>query len=159
MPAVYADLTELTIRLGGAGQNINKVAATVVQHAATDIQKEAMSRAPVKTGKLRGSIQVQLKDANTVQIGPTVPYGTYQEFGTGERGEFPTGPYEIRPKNKPYLVFRTKSGSLVRTKLVHHRGVPPQPYMRPAAQAVLDKIAPDLAQKGALLITKGQHAT
>lgn len=158
MPAAYGDLTALIARLNaGSGESIKKTAHKVIADAAVMVQKEAMALAPVKTGRLRGSITVKINKGQAV-IGPSVPYGVFQEFGTGTRGEFKGAMYEIRPKNAAYLVFKTKDGKRVRTKLVRHPGIKGKPYMRPAVTHVLSDVAPDILQAGALLITKGPNA-
>lgn len=149
--AASADLTSLATGFAKAGSDITQIASTLIKDAATQIQSVSQSLAPVKTGALRSSITITYETSTKAIIGPHVIYGAYQEFGTGSRGEFPTGPYEIRPRNKKYLTFKI-NGRWVRTKLVKHPGVAAQPYMRPATKQVIDNMAPDLAQQGALKI-------
>ena len=158
MPAASADLRQLAQDLRGAGQDIERVAAILVQQTAQKVQQLANANAPRDTGKLAASITITYVDRLTAVIGPTATYGVFQEFGTGTKGEFPGQPYEIRPKTKPYLVFKTKSGKTVVTRLVHHPGVKAQPFMRPAAVQALDPFAGELLAKGLLLITKGPRS-
>ena len=67
-------------RLGARG-------AAVLRRAALAIQADAQALAPVDTGALRSSISTTVEGdgrfgAMTAEIGPTVEYGIYQEFGT-----------------------------------------------------------------------------
>jgi HK97 gp10 family phage protein len=150
--AATADLSALAAQMAKAGTSIQQEAEHIIKDAATQIQSVAQSLAPVKTGALRQSITITYLTSTKAVIGPHVIYGAYQEFGTGSRGEFPTGPYEIKPKNKQFLVFKTKDGRWIRTKHVIHPGVKAQPYMRPAVKQVIDNMAPELAKQGALKI-------
>lgn len=158
MTAASADLRQLAADLSSASKvGMFRAAADVVRTTATAVQAEARSKAPMRTGKLRNSIQVTYTSPLSASVGPTVPYGPYQEFGTATRGEFPGPMYEIRPVRASKLAFKI-DGKWVFTKLVKHPGIPPRPYMRPAIQTVLGKMAPELARTGALLVTKGPNA-
>lgn len=158
MSAASADLRSLAADLAYAsGEGIARAAAETVRSYAGAIQQLARQYAPVSTGRLRDSIIVTFTSATQAVIGPTVDYGAYQEFGTGSRGEFPGGPYVIRPRNARALAFKV-DGHLVVTKEVHHPGVPPVAYMRRATVAALDPMAAELAERGALLVTLGPRA-
>jgi phage gpG-like protein len=155
MSAASADLRALAADLAAAsGAGIESAAAEVVRDYATDTQRQAMAYAPVKTGALRSSITVRFDGPTTAIIGPQVPYGPYQEFGTATQGEFPGPVYEIRPKNAAALSF-VVDGRRVVTQRVKHPGVKPKRYMRRAITDVLGPMAAELARRGALLITKG----
>lgn len=159
MTAASADLRQLAEDLRGAGQNIEKVAATTIQRTAQQVQQIAAGNAPRSTGKLSASITITWVDHLTAVIGPSALYGVFQEFGTGSRGEFPGHPYEIRPKSPGgHLVFKV-NGKTVVARVVHHPGVKAQPFMRPAAIQALDPFAGELIEKGLLLITKGPRST
>jgi HK97 gp10 family phage protein len=158
MPAASADLYKLAERLSFAShEGINQAASEVVRTYAERIKTTAQSLAPIKTGALQHSIAIGYEGELKATIGPHVTYGVYQEFGTGTRGEFPTGPYQIKPKKGKYLTFKI-NGQWVRVKMVNHPGIPAHPYMRPAVQQVLSDFADELAQAGALQITKGPNA-
>lgn len=158
MTAASADLRQLSADLAYAsGEGIDKVALQLIQETAVKVQTLAAAAAPVDTGKLAASIQITWVDRLVAEISPTVPYGAYQEFGTGTRGEFPGKMIEIRPKDKPYLVFQV-GGKTVYAKVVRHPGVHAQPFMRPAAIQALDPYAGELAERGQLLITKGPRS-
>lgn len=155
--AAYADLTSLAKDLHAANTNIRPAAHNLLQQTAVQVQSTAQALAPRKTGALANSITMVWNDDLTVTIAPTVEYAAYQEYGTAERGEFGGEPYTITPK-KPGGVLVFKVGNrVVFAKKVVNPGVPPHPYMRPALLNVLGNLAPQLAETGALVITRGTH--
>lgn len=157
MTAASADLISLARDLSYAsGLGIERAAAEVLRDHASNIQNLAMQYAPVKTGALRASIQVTFDGALRVTIGPTVPYGPYQEFGTGTRGDFPTSAYTIRPRNAAALSY-VSGGKRVVTMKVTHPGIRARRYMRHAVEVDLGPLADQLARAGALLITEGPN--
>lgn len=158
--AAVADLTSLAEDLSFAQQKgIDQAAQEIITQTAQLVQAEAQTRAPVKTGRLRESISIAYNKPLTATIGPKVDYGVYQEFGTGERGEFAGTAYEIKPK-KQGGTLRFKVGSkTVYTRLVRHPGIRPRRYMRNGLQAAIGQAMTDkLLKAGALLITKGDKA-
>lgn len=158
MTAASADLTSLLGNFASAKANAPKAAAEMIRTIAEKVRSEAATNAPFKTGALRNSITITYESPLRASIGPQVPYGVYQEYGTGSKGEFPGQPYEIRPKSSDgRLVFKTKDGKWVSAKLVKHPGIPARPYMRPALTAALGDAASELAASGALNITRGSR--
>lgn len=155
--AATADLTALAQDLTYASQQGYAQAATqVIQQAAQQVQKIAQTLVPVKSGALRDSITIRYPDVLSAEIGPTLNYGTYQEYGTGTRGEFPTGMYQIKPVRARALVFKV-SGKKVYAKIVNHPGIRPRPFMRPALVKVLgDQLTEDMLEAGVLAITRGR---
>ena len=97
---------------------------------------DMMSKAPVKSGRLLGSIQKQAEGLSG-SVGPTVPYAVYVEYGTL--------PHEIRPMFASVLRFDV-GGKIVFTTLVHHPGTRPQPFVRETVEDLKEKIA-ELWQK------------
>lgn len=87
---VRIDLSELRAvgaRVAGSGGRIGAVSAAVLRKTAYDIEADAKALAPVDTGALRSSISTSISGdgrngAMTAEIGPTVEYGVYQEYGT-----------------------------------------------------------------------------
>ena len=63
------------------GKNINDAANATVKGMCEEIQQMAKQFAPVKTGKLRNSIKVKVKD-NSGEVYSDVPYAGYVENGT-----------------------------------------------------------------------------
>lgn len=158
MTAASADLRQLAADLAYAShEGIDKVAEQLIRETAMKVQALGAAKAPRKTGALASSIQITYLSPTEVVIGPSQPYGTYQEFGTGSKGEFPGHAYEIRPKNKPNLVF-TVNGKVVYARVVHHPGVSAHPFMRPAAVEALEPYSDELLRRGQLLLTKGPRS-
>lgn len=97
---------------------------------------DMMSRAPVRTGALLGSIQKQSAGLSG-SVGPTVPYAIYVEYGTM--------PHEIRPVNARVLAFEV-GGKMVFTPIVHHPGTKPDPFIQQTVEDTKAKI-PELWQE------------
>ena len=157
--AASADLSSLAKDLAEAsGRSIQMAAQKVVMDTAMTVQAEAQSRAPVKSGRLRNSISIRYPNPLTAIIGPQVEYGVYQEFGTGSRGEFPTGPYTITAK--PGKLLRFKVGAkVVFARSVTHPGVRARHYMRDGLEAAIgSQMLDQLAKAGAAQITRGPNA-
>lgn len=86
--ALASRFTTLSGRLGAR-------AAAVLRKTAFDIEADAKALAPVDTGALRASISTTVtgdgrNGSMTAEIGPTVEYGVFQEFGTSTQ---PGQPY------------------------------------------------------------------
>lgn len=92
----------------------------------------AKMNAPFATGQLRESIGYQIV-GDTVVITSSDPKAPFVEYGTGSRGEMPTGPYVIEPKRAKALKFEV-GGKTVFAKRVIHPGVRPRPFLRPATR-------------------------
>ena len=156
-PAATADLTTLLKNLQGAPAETQKLMYDLVDKTASKVMQIARSKAPVRTGALRESINVKKPKPNIAVIGPDVEYGVYQEFGTASMGEFGGKPYEILPKKGKYLVF-TIDGKKIFAKKVVHPGVKAKYYMRGALETVLKPFVDELAEIGAVSIVKGKNA-
>lgn len=151
--ANFVDLTRLVADLERAADRAEFSATDVLQHAGTQIQAGAISRAPVKTGRLRSSIRMWVEPLR-VTVGPDpriADYGSYVEYGTGVRGEFPGQVYEIRPKTASALRFKV-GNKVIYAKVVRHPGNYPHPYMRPALTSWLDSLGDDIALVGVQMI-------
>lgn len=156
-PVAYLDVTQLVADL----TTISTLPpAKITENIMTDVGKEiedrARAKAPMKTGKLKASIVAKYENGALVIDAP-VPYAMYQEFGTGTRGEYPTGMYQIKPKNAKFLHFKV-GGKDVFAKVVNHPGIKAHPYLRPATRDAVMALAPKLAANGALKITKGPNS-
>jgi len=154
--AASADIFALAEDLHAAGLDINNSVHQILTETAQQVQANAVSLAPHKTGALQQSIQIRWIDVNTVEIYPSMPYGVYQEFGTGTRGEFGGQMYTIKPKKPDGVLVFKKGGVTVYTREVHHPGIPAHPFMRPALIQALGPFADQLAKQGALQITQGK---
>lgn len=80
-------------------------------------------------GKMLDKTQGGLKHANEPGHNNTSAWvANNKEYAAAH--QFGTRPYTIRPKNKPYLAFPVGDKKWIRTKEVHHPGLPPRPFMR-----------------------------
>ena len=102
------------------------------------VKGQAKSRAPIKTGQLKGSIDHEVK-GEQVAVFTNVEYGAAIEFGLE--------PMLIKVKNKKVL----SNGKTFFGKSVIHPGTNPQPFLRPSIFGNVDKInnimARELASK------------
>ena len=160
MPAAYAELSGLADNFAHAsGQSFRAAAAELVDSYAIQTASLAQSFAPVKTGDLRDSITVSRPSPLTAIIGPHVDYGPYQEFGTRTRGEFGGPPaYDIHPKKPGGMLKFQVGGKTVYARVVHHPGVRPHPYMRPAFERIVTPFGQSLAQLGGSYVKYGKYA-
>ena len=79
----YEDLLKLSADLGKASYEVTRKAQLVVAKTAHDIEADAKSFAPVDTGTLRNSISTTISNGGlSAEIGPTVHYAPYLEYGT-----------------------------------------------------------------------------
>jgi HK97 gp10 family phage protein len=96
--------------------------AAATQESCELIQTLEQGYAPVDTGALRDSITIDPPnegDASVTQsVGPHVSYASYQEYGTGMRGD-PTAPY---------------------AHVMSWPGIPAHPFVRPAMDEARGKV-------------------
>jgi len=88
------------------------------------VRREAVSRAPYKSGNLRRSI-VEYHNGNSMEVGTNVVYGAIHEYGG-----------IIRPINGKYLTFK-KGNKFIRVKQVT---MPARPFIGPALYAKTQEI-------------------
>jgi len=141
-----ADVTRLADALHRASQESGATTQQVLIQSANHILAEMEVRTPVRTGNLRGSLGIKI-ETNRVIIGPDehrAPYAGYVEFGTR--------PHDIRPKKPGGVLVFTVGGTKVYTKLVHHPGTHPHPYVRPAFQAWVDSLGTMAAEANVKVI-------
>lgn len=81
MPADFTQVAKLAADLGKASAEATRKASLVVQKTASGIENDAKQFAPVDTGALRNSISATVRSLHA-EIGPTVNYAPYIEFGT-----------------------------------------------------------------------------
>lgn len=89
------------------------------QGIANDLRNALLDSVPVDTGRLKGSIKVQIKDDEIVI--EMNDYGLYVEYGTP--------PHIIRPKNKNSLKWKSGDKTYF-AKVVQHPGTRPNPFIR-----------------------------
>lgn len=156
--AATADLTKLIGNLQYAHQNIKAVSEEILDETGEKVLVLMQEHAPVRTGRLRASIRV-VKTPGTRVIGPQgISYDKYQEYGTGIRGEFPTSEYVIRPRTPGGKLHFEIDGKHIAASEVHHPGIPPHPFARPAAKKALENISQTYGTQAKALITQGKKA-
>lgn len=131
-----ADIQKLADALRQSAQTAPMTTHEVLVQSAQYIKQDMESRVPVRTGKLKQSISIQV-NTDSVVIGPHTDYAAYVEFGTK--------PHEIRPKNGKTLAWRGPNG-MVYAKVVHHPGTRAQPYVRPAFNDWVDALGQAAAE-------------
>lgn len=93
-----AELSKLAADLEAGAAKVEPNAAAVVKKVAFDIEAAAKLAAPVDTGDLQGSISTDIGgDGLSAEIGPTVEYGYYVEYGTHNEDE------SVRTEPQPYM--------------------------------------------------------
>ena len=125
-------------------QELEKKFQSILQVAAQKAYETAVERAPAagqgpySTGQMRQSIRLQKTGDYEYTIFCPMPYGVYNEFGTGPRGkatgampEFPDDPV-ISYHGGEVLVTRWRGRILDEPYIRHTQGMEAQPFMRPA---------------------------
>lgn len=125
-----ADITKLADALRESAGDADITTMNVMVHSANYLKAEMEARVPVRTGKLKQSIEVR-PQGDKVIVGPDTFYANYVEFGTK--------PHVIEAKNKKALAF-TMNGQKVVVKKVNHPGTRAQPFVRPAFDAWVDTL-------------------
>lgn len=128
----------ITVEVQQRGLDIKILADKISSEILPELVKKAAdyayalmsAKAPVRSGRLLGSIREQIRGLEAT-VGPTVPYAVYVEYGTS--------PHEIRPVFASVLRFEV-GGRIVFTPVVHHPGTRPQPFIRETAEATREKI-------------------
>lgn len=94
---ISVDLSEVRAvgsQVAFAGGRIGRVGSLLLRRTASAIEADAKALAPVDTGTLRASISTTLtgdgrNGSMTAEIGPTVEYGVFQEYGTSTQSGQP----------------------------------------------------------------------
>ena len=128
----------IQVQVSQRGLDLSLVADKVEEKLLPGLVKKAAdyayalmsAKAPVRSGRLLGSIREQVRGLEAT-IGPTVPYAIYVEYGTR--------PHEIRPVYASVLRFEVE-GKIVFTPIVHHPGTRPQAFVRETADVTKEKI-------------------
>lgn len=85
MAADVSQLEELADRAAKLGGRVRRVTAKEVATATRDLVAESQSRAPVRTGALRDSIQGSARGLRG-EVSSDLEYSAYVEFGTAHHG-------------------------------------------------------------------------
>lgn len=94
---INVDLSQvraLGSRMSSAGGRVGAKGSRALRKTAFDIQADAQVLAPVDLGTLRDSISTEFtgdgrNGSMSAEIGPTVEYGIYQEYGTSTQSGTP----------------------------------------------------------------------
>lgn len=126
-----------------------QVAAVKAYEVAVERAPAAME-GPYSTGKMRQSIRFQKTGKLEYTIFCPMPYGIYNEFGTGPRGSRTGRWVELDAKNDPFFGIKYHSGVVgithyrdhmfVFPRERHTEGMQAQPFLRPALVAGLEWI-------------------
>lgn len=142
------NLPELQARFKQAPDITARHVLTAGNKSLVALQGTAKQLAPVDSSRLRQSILISpmRRSGNRLSgsVGTTVDYAEAQETGTGIYGPRKR---PIRPKSKPYLVFKTKSGKWVRVKEV--KGSRGRWYMKGSVEKNQPKIDTYFSQAAA----------
>lgn len=156
----YTDLTNLAEDLT-AIQGGSLRANTRVLVASTLAQAETLAKAyaPVRSGALRGSIGSYTTNGGMSGVlYANSNHASFNEFGTGVRGEFHTRPIVIRARGGGYLRFTGKDGRVHFAKQVVNPGMAPRPFMRPAIERIIVPLAQGLGDIAVLSVVHGPNA-
>lgn len=120
------DLSELVQYAGELATNLIPMTLEQVGiYLSGDMAKEA----PVDTGRLQGAIELPIQSGPAeFEINIGVDYWEPVQFGSGIHG--PKGkPYDIYPKNKPFLAFKVKGQWIYVAYIKDHPGRKPDPFI------------------------------
>ena len=109
-----------------------EVAQRIVEETADFAFEQMYSNAPWRSGNLAMSIKKEVGEGK-VDIKPLAPYAVFVEKGTA--------PHIIRPINARCLAFASGMlGGMVFTRLVHHPGTKPNPFVAKTAMETQDEV-------------------
>lgn len=93
------------------------------------LAQKIREKAPVRTGRLRQSVTIRF-GVESIDVGPTVEYAPFVEYGTK--------PHIIFPRFRRALRF-TAGGETIFAKRVFHPGFPGRFFVRSAHEEFLDE--------------------
>ena len=107
-------------------QALNRAMFAIAQ----DLRNELQDVAPVKTGILKGTIEVTVTPDGLMITMPE--YGKFVEFGTA--------PHVIQARKKKSLKWKGGDGKAIFAKRVNHPGTRPNPFIRSTLHQKLGRI-------------------
>lgn len=125
---IHIDTSDVINKLDKVTENLSAGLHNALQEAGEIVRKDAVLNCPVQTGRLRGSITVNV-EGNTAEIGTNVEYAPYVEFGTGAKGDKSVA----HTTRKSWTYY--SGGQFFTTS-----GHAPQPFLVPAYKNNRDKI-------------------
>ena len=115
-------MIDLDLDLTFALEHLKSEAVQLMRDSAATCQETAQKSAPVDSGHLRRSIEVDLTD-DGANVESRAPYSIFQEWGTGVFAEGGDG------RKEPW-VYQRDDGAWITTN-----GAPASPFMRPGFAA------------------------
>jgi HK97 gp10 family phage protein len=110
-----------------------EVAQRIVEETADFAFAQMYSNAPWRSGNLAMSIKKEVSEGK-VSVKPLASYAIFVEKGTA--------PHIIRPVNASCLAFQSGMlGGMVFTRLVHHPGTKPNPFIQRTAMETRDEVS------------------
>lgn len=110
--------------------NLKPAISRLISELSEYTEKTMQEEAPERTGALRKSIRKTVSGFEA-EIGPQAPYAVYLEYGTR--------PHAITPVRARVLRFEV-GGEVVFTRLVHHPGSKPNPFLRRTTDKTMRKV-------------------
>jgi hypothetical protein len=109
-----SEVEDLVIDLGRVGSEIEPLVRAVTAKTLYDTEADGKNFAPVDTGALKNSIGFDLDpDGMGGEVGPTVEYAPYQEYGTSTQPGTPhMGPAFVK-NVEPYVAALETVGGRV----------------------------------------------
>lgn len=132
--------SEAAARLGRT-REVMDILNAYVRRVSFHAERSAAERAPVDTGRLRGSIRTAFAPLRAV-VGPTVHYASHVEYGT--RPHWPP-PGALQPWARRHGFGAGARGDYLARRAIAIHGTKPQPFMRPAAQSAEEFAARETA--------------
>jgi len=90
------------------GADMRRVVSEVVRKTAFDVEAGTKQRAPVDTGLLRNSYNMQMESELTVVVGTDVEYAVFQEFGTHKMAAQPHLTPAAEAERQPFIAALTQ---------------------------------------------------
>lgn len=127
------DISKLSRKLMRTSAKMKREAAKDLAEAALNIRNEALERAPVDKGILRGTIYFQKKRPNGLlwEVGANAKYAPFMEFGTGRK-------VNLRELIKAGLP--TSYAAQFKGKGIREVNIQPRPFLFPSVNNELPKL-------------------
>lgn len=149
MEVAYVGFDEFAHALGTTADKIGPIFEKTAYDTALYIRRLAVAKAPIRTGTLKRSIIADVIPGGA-QVSVNELYGTYVEMGTGLWD--PRGAHRIYPKNAKVMAWSIGKGDMAFAAST--KGMKPQPYFFPAADAGYPFLAEQLATTLSMVVTQ-----
>ena len=111
-------LTTLAFQVEAGAARVGAAGALVVRKTAADVERDAKAFAPVDTGALRNSISTTISGSGhslaiEAEIGPTVSYAVFQEYGTSRMAPHPYMGPAVERHTPPFVAAVEQLGGRI----------------------------------------------